>query len=160
MDVIQILSSIGEASLTFMGLAAVFSAFRSSTAGDMHATGRTTIIIEGGLILTLLSYTPAVLPALGLDPLVSWRECAALGIFFSARATYMAVTDTGRKGKTPLLLAVAMLLDITSLGSFAACILAPASWPVAGIYLAAVVQTLAFVGVSFIGQFRAERQIP
>ncbi|MEJ2238133.1 MAG: hypothetical protein P8X82_07530 [Gemmatimonadales bacterium] len=158
MEIVETLGSIGEASLTFMGLAAVFNAFSRKDAGDSHSANRIAVVVEGGLILTLVSFAPMALASTGLQEPWPWRIAAALGVFFAARATYLAITDTAKPGNTPYLLAVAMTLDISTGLTYLCCLFGPAVWPLPGLYLAGVVQMLGFVGVTFIGQFRAEQR--
>jgi len=157
MDVLESLQSIGEASLTFMGLAAVFNAFSRKDAGDSHSPNRISVVVEGGLILTIACFVPVVFMSIGLEDPWPWRIGSLLGVFFGIRATYMAVTDSVKPGNTPYLLVIAMTLDVTTAVTFLVCVFGTAEWPIASLYLAGVLQMLGFVGVSFIGQFRVEQ---
>ena len=73
MDPASTLESLAEGGITLAGFSAVFRAFSGKDDPDGYSEVRLQAVIEGGLLVALLSYLPATLAGAGLSPLASWK---------------------------------------------------------------------------------------
>ena len=80
MDLPSIFESLAESGITLAGFSAVFRAFSNKHDPDGFSQVRLEAVIEGGLLVALLSYLPAALSAVGLSPLASWKIGSVVGV--------------------------------------------------------------------------------
>jgi len=159
MDLPAVLASMGEASITLAGFAAVFRAFGGAEDPDGVSRIRLNIVIEGGLVVAFLCYFPAWVSSAGLPPDVVWRSASGIGalwVFFRM----MLVAFRILRSATPL---PELYLLATPIGVVSFCALVanttgmlPLS-PYSG-HLLGTLSLLTTAGVIFIAQFRAERR--
>jgi hypothetical protein len=157
MDPPSIFESLAEGAITLAGFSAVFRAFSGRDDPDGFSQVRLEAVIEGGLLVALLSYLPAALVAAGLSPSASWKAASVLGAAWLFVRVYICINIARTARPLPALFPLAFGLVLLATCSYLATIAGFAPWPTEAGYLISTLTALAYVGVVFLAQFRAER---
>jgi hypothetical protein len=159
MDLPSIFESLAEGGITLAGFSAVFRAFGGKDDPDGFSELRLRAVIEGGLLVALLSYLPATLAGAGLSPLASWKTASILGAIWLMIRAYISINIFRSAKPLPALLPLAFALILLGVCSYLSTVFGMAPWPAQAGYLISQVTTLSYVGVVFLAQFRVERAV-
>ena len=155
----SLLESIAGASVTLAGFAAVFRAFASRSDPDGFSAIRLNVVIEGGLVVALVCYLPAILAGVGLPGALAWRLSSGLGALWLVFRTIGPGIYIIRRGwPLPALFPLAFALTLTAFGAFA--IGAAGFGPLASssAHQLGIMALAAQIGTTFVAQFQVERQ--
>jgi hypothetical protein len=153
-----VLASMGEASITLAGFAAVFKAFRGERDPDGYSWVRLSIVIEGSLILAFACYLPALLWAAGFSEALSWQLSSLLILIWAVPKQNAPTIQIFRRGSPfPVLFFVAGPLGLAA--SMASLLSISTLSPLSpyATHLLASILLLANVATIFVAQFRVER---
>ena len=115
MELPAVLASMGEASITLAGFAAVFRAFGGAEDPDGHSRIRLNIVIEGGLVVAFLCYFPAWLSSAGFSSDAVWRSGSAIGaLWVLFRMMLISFRILGSGAPLPVLYPVAVPIAVLS----------------------------------------------
>jgi hypothetical protein len=151
------LQSLGEVAVTLVGFAALFRVFTRESVADEHSETRLQVIIEQGLGVVLLCFLPAWLLSFGdVSPQAAYRSISVGAALWQSRWVYIAYSIRSLKQSTPVGFRFAVVLQIGSFVTFAACAAGLLGW-VEPLYLTGLLVTFTHVGWAFLFQFRVER---
>jgi hypothetical protein len=157
METPSIFESMAEVGITLAGFSAVFRAFRGTHDPDGFHEIRVRVVIEGGLLLALMSYLPAALAAAGLSPVASWKAAGLPGALWLVNRIRIGVNIFRTARPLPPLFPLAFCLAILFECSYLGTISGFAPWSALAGHLISVLTFLVYVGAVFLAQFRAER---
>ena len=154
----EILSSIAGGSITLAGFAAVFRAFGGTKDPDGQSRVRLNSVIEGGLLIALISYLPAWLGTMQIPSEAVWRlSCVVILVWGVPRIGLPSMRILRGARPLPELFVLVVIAGVVSL--IASGVTVAGFWPNGSYsgYLLAVLMLLVNVGLIFIAQFRVEQ---
>jgi hypothetical protein len=156
----DILSSIAGTAVTLAGFAAVFRAFGNNHDPDGQSRVRLNSVIEGGLLIVVVSYIPVLVGGLGLgygDDLPWVVGCAVIALWALPRICAPTYRILQKRDKWPEMFVPVVAAGVISL--FVAALTVVGLWPFGSFsgYLWALVFLLSNVSLVFIAQFRVEQ---
>jgi hypothetical protein len=156
-EIPSVLASMGEASITLAGFAAVFKAFGGGRDPDGYSWIRLNIVIEGSLIVAFACYLPSLFFSLDFSDSLSWQLSSLLIVIWAIprqNTPTFKILLGGRPYPELYFLAGPLGICATLVGLLNLSTLSPIS-PYST-HLAATLLLLGNVGTIFVAQFRVE----
>jgi hypothetical protein len=161
MDFPDILSSIAGASVTLAGFAAAFKAFTRGHDPDGQDRVRLNIVIEGGLVISVVCFSPITFAGLQVPDDISWRLGSAMLMSWVAlRILWTAGIIVKTIRPLPVLFSVAVPLAVFGFLAGLANVSTMSTMTAYSLFLTAVLLQFASTATVFVAQFQAEQEQP